>query len=656
MLAPSRVHRNWRGQPASRPHKCAQSGLPAGGFLRILNAVRARALGVPDVIYPQSGRTFPSSTFHASVQRVFRQGWCLLVGLLLLVGPAWADDEAEFVRHPSAAVAERVARAALARNQVGKAMNWAERMLQAPGTTLEQMNWVGKVRSELKWRLPDAGLGQVVLKINPAKADVIIDGTLVPHHTASHTLWLPAGSHALEVISGDYTTVTLSISARVGEREFHEIALDPSKLPELIFHVTPDAEIILNGAPLGPSTRIRYEQPSGNYTVVLRAPGYETWTQQIRLVSGKAHHIDVQLKPSTPPRDPREERRAHQIDRPLLPIEVADKADRHTFKQQVKSNLDRALGNKVAADAATPKSQREAREKAADSAVKPTVVDAEKFEQSDAMARDAGASGRAPPLEDTARAADRYVADAVAAKPEGNRQVGAGRPEAEAETAAQIRDEPPTAPSTPWSRSTKGWIYGGAGAAVVGAGLAWAYLGTLDAEAANQEKRGSKTYADNYAAAAQKTYVGYAVAGAGAVGLGLGAYYLFGDGGLSRRGKGWVLGTVGTVTAAVGGWMMFNAAQAASETDTLLTPTNPEYTRRFDLAERDRWIGLGLAGVGVGILTTGIVLMVTDRSSSARAEPTTTPALAQKLRWQVSPWLANSGAARTTGASLRVDF
>ena len=666
MLAPTRVPRNF-----VHAHPRTHTQMTAFGLASRLHPAQTVGLAPqrPDgadqdlVTQPRPQLARPALRLLARV---------VLCASLLWALPAWADDEAEFLRKPTPALAERVAKAALAKNQYAKAMNWAERIVQLPGVTGEQQNWVARLRNDLKWRLPDAGVAPVVLHITPAKADVLIDGVHVPHHASTHTLWLPEGAHALEVIAADYATATLTIASRVGERSQYDVELDATKVPELIFHVTPEADIFLNGARLGTTGKIRYVQPSGGYKVELRAAGYETWAQEFELRPGQVKHVDVQLKSTKPPVDPAKERRAHQIDRPLLPSELAEGAERHKFTVETGSQLDRALGARAAADAASPEHQRKARESVAKSAEQPRVVDAEKFEQSDAMARDDRASEKAAPLPDTLREVEKYVADATKRHAEpldlAPNKAKAGddpKPTPEKDTAkrAPVDDEPDAyahveAPPGPGlSRTAKGWIFGGTGAAILGAGLAWAYLGTLDAEAANQEKRGSKTYADDYAAAAQQTYVGYGVAGVGAVGVGVGAYYLFSEGGLSRRGKGWVVTTVGALTAVAGGWIAWSAVQAANDTVDTLKPTNPEYTRRFDLAERDRWIGIGVAGAGAAIVATGIALVATSNSSSAHAdEPAERPSLAKRLKWQVAPWLANSGAARTTGAMARLEF
>ena len=565
----------------------------------------------------------------------------LLLGLLLagvqlaLCTAAWADDEADFRNKPSAALAEKIARAALARDQVAKAMNWAERVPQAAGATAAQLAWLNKMRTDLRWRLNDAGVAPVQIRVTPASADLLIDGAHVPFHTGMHTLWLPEGVHQLEAIAVDFVTVTQSIGARRGEREVYVVEMEPSRPPELIVHMTPDGDVVVNGALLGSSTKIRFVVSSGRHLVELRAKGYIQWTQEITLKTGDVKHLDVQLKAIVPPIDPALARRAHQIDRPLLPSEVAEQTLRTIARPDVAgSGLDRELGARANVDAASPEAQRKAREtataKVGSSAPKP-----------DEAAAQAAPAATAEPKQE--------------AKASGERREEAARPA----PAAAARSEPeervserPSAPSPGLSRATKGWIYGGAGVAALGAGLVLAYLGAKDAETANQLPRGSNTYSDDYQAAAGKTYLGYGAAGLGAVGIGVGSYYLFGSGGLSRKGKGWVVTTLGTLTAAAGAWLVLDAVALGKATDQDLSPSNPEYTRRFDLAVRNRWIGIGVGGAGAALVGTGIALLATAPSaSSVRAEPAENsprPALA----WQVHPWVGGNA----TGASLAVGW
>ena len=569
----------------------------------------------------------------------------LLVASLLLVTalPALADDESDFRAKPTAALAEKIARAALARDQVGKAMNWTERVSQTPGATLAQLNWAIKMRTDLRWRLNDAHIAAVQLRVSPASADVIIDGVQVPFHTGMHTLWLPEGVHQAEVIALDHATQTQSIGARLGEREVYEITLEYSKPPVLQVHMIPDGEVWLNGAPLGPSTKVRFVVGSGRHLIELRAPGYLSWQQEMTLKTGDVKFLDVQLKPNVPPPDPELAHRAHQVDRPLLPSEVSQQRDRVFNHIEVSgSKLDKSMGTHAAADAASPESQRKAREQ--------EVAKSKAAPKPDEPVEVAGKAREAAPAEQP-RVTERPREEARAEKPREVAERPVQRVPDRIEPDTGVTE--PATPSGPWfSRTTKGWLYGGAGLAAVGAGLVLAYMGTQDAETANQEPRGAKTYADDYNAAAGKTYVGYAAAGLGVVGVGVGSYYLFGNGGLGRKGKGWVVTTLGALTAAAGGWLVMDAVTLASNTDTTLTPSNPEYTRRFDLAERNRWIGIGVAGAGAVLVGTGLALVLSAPSSSAQQEPLPSPVQRPALAWQLQPWIGGTA----TGASLAVGW
>jgi hypothetical protein len=556
-----------------------------------------------------------------------------LLAHMALSAPAWADDEAEFRAKPNAALAEKIARAALARDQVGKAMNWGERVAQTPGATLAQLNWLGKLRTDLRWRLNDAGLAAVQIRVTPPSADLLIDGVHVPFHTAMHTLWLPEGVHELEAIAVDHLTTTQSIGARRGEREIYVVELAPSKAPELIVHMVPEGDVIVDGALLGPSTKGRFATSAGRHLVELRAANHTGWVQEMTLKLGEVKRLDVRLQPTPAAMDPAVSHRAHQIDRPLLPSELAQGREKPMDRPDVAgSSLDTGIGARANADAATPETQRKARQateaKANGAPPKPDEVN-----ETPREGREPVREARAAPSDGGSRALERDGGAHTMERPDDG-----------------VSDRP--SQSSGLSRTTKGWIYGGAGLAALGAGVAIAYLGAADAETANQLPRGSKTYADDYAAAANKTYIGYGAAGLGAVGVGVGAYYLFGQGGLNRKGKGWVVTSLGVLTAAAGSWLMLDASTLASDTDTKLSPSNPEYTRRFDLAERNRWIGVGVVGAGAAIIGTGIALIATAPSgSSAMATPPVgheRPALA----WQIQPWMAGNAS----GATLHVGW
>ena len=400
---------------------------------------------------------------------------------MLVAAPAWADDESEFRAKPTAAQAEKITRTALSRDQPAKAMNWLERIGQTPGATQAQLVWAAKTRTELRWRLNDAHVAPVQIRVTPAAADVVIDGMLVPFHTAMHTLWLPEGAHSLEVIAPDFATHTQSIGARVGEREVYEIDLESSKPPVLQVHMIPDGEVLLNGGLLGPSTKVRFVVRSGRHMLELRAPGHVSWQQEMTLRAGDVKYVDVQLKPNVPPVDPAVARRAHQIDRPLLPSEIAQSKERSFQRIDIGgTTLDRNMGTRVSGDAASPEFQRKARAEGAAKAAGTPKPD----ELSDGAAKPANV--------EQARAERQLEAPRqVAERTEPSRAV---EPNAR-ETETTVTE--PAAPSGPGlSRTTKGWIYGGVGIAAVGAGLALSYLGAQDAETANQLPRGAKTYAD----------------------------------------------------------------------------------------------------------------------------------------------------------------
>jgi hypothetical protein len=181
---------------------------------------------------------------------------------------------------------------------------------------------------------------------------------------------------------------------------------------------------------------------------------------------------------------------------------------------------------------------------------------------------------------------------------------GGEGPAAAPEAQATLVDQP-AAPSEPWSDTTKGWLLGGAGLGLAAGGAVYAILASQDAEAANRGPYGDPGYREAYEGAANRAFVGYGVAGAGALISGWGSYYLFGNQGLSRSGRGWLLTATGLATAGAGGWLASIAAETLSSAADF-SSRHPEYDRRVALGERDLLISYGVAGAGVVLVGAGI--------------------------------------------------
>lgn len=544
--------------------------------------------------------------------RLYRRLAPLLLSVLLLAlgqGLALASDlEATYRAKPSAAVAEQLARAWLAKGNAGKAMNWAERMVRSPGATSGQVVWANKLRNDLKWELADAGLGLVIVQVSPPHAWVEIDDKLLLPHTGNHAVWLAEGAHTLAVDAPEHTSYEQLITAVRNERQVVTVQLASVKKASLKVVAQPVGELWINGKMVQYTDHPQpVSVPAGSYLVEVRATNYLSWTKSIVLQPGEQRTLSVTLQR----RDEDVARRpaASQVERELT---AAERNDRGA--------VDMSKG---------PAPARDGPASAGGSA-----------------RASSGSSGDTPVAKSAPKEPAEREADVV---------------EDEADVSVEV-DEPET-PSAPWSGRSKGLLTAVPGLALVGGGLAYAILGAQAAERVNQEFSPSDPNFDTaYGQAAQQTYIGYGVAGLGLVGVGVGSVWLFGKDGLSRTGKGALLTSAGAITAGLASWMWWNAQTVASSASDLVA-ADPERDRRLTLSSRDSLIAYGAGGVGVAAAAVGIYLMASGKdASSADAEP---PAGSGRGRNrlqgsrqlavpQVLPW--TTGGRGSSGAMLRWSF
>lgn len=531
-----------------------------------------------------------------------------LLGLLLLwAWPVLADmpGEAEYRHSPHAGLAERAAKAYLDKGNLGRAINWVERMVRSPGVTPAQQNWAAKVRGDLRWRLVDLGLGPFAITVYPPTAVVSIDGRDLLPLTSNHLVWLQEGSHQLLVAAPDHAPVEQMITVARGEKRSADVRLAVSRLPVLRLKVTPVANLWIDGKAMGNSGRGTVAVQPGEHMVELRATGFQSWIGTVNLAMGQEKLLEIQLTALADAAD-QSGRVASDVRRPVTQQERAEGAERGpelTRGPQVDSRLnDGKLGNQGAGKTIeTPKSRAQP------------------------------ASGEAVP-------------EPEAAAPAGDdREV----------PSIEVEEGVPAPEGSGWKDTTKGWLIGGTGLALLAGGVGYAVLATQEAETANQLPYGDPTYEESYKAAASKIYIGYGALGTGALLSGWGAYYLFGNQGLSRKGKGALLTASGAAAVAVGLWMRSAAAETLASADDFAI-SHPEFQRRTELGARDLLISYGVAGAGAAVVGTGAWLLLTGSGSRSASSDSTLPAKDAGLvrSWHVAPLFS----AHATGATLGCTF
>jgi hypothetical protein len=538
----------------------------------------------------------------------------MLLGMLaLLAGPARAaeDPTEEQYRHkPNADLAAAIGKKALDAGQLARGMNWLERAARSPGATWQHQALVTKMRGELKWRLADAGFGMVQIGVHPPTASVQVDGQDVLPRGAVHVLWLKEGGHTVDAeLPPDYGSISQTFAARRGEKVGLDLRCPLTRAPALLIYAKQDAEVWIDNGFVGRASKRRFVLTPGVHLVELREPGYESWVHELSFAIGEDKRFDIELEKTGA--DTSHRHQASQVDRPLLPSELEERGDHRDLsaRPDVDSPLER--GGKQRPD----------------------------VERS-------SASGGSP--------GGRKIERLPEPSGGGMRERGDSPGESAAPPDSGVHSaEEPSAPGTPWKRTTKGWIFTSMGLAAAGAGVGLAVLGAQAAEQANEDRStlGDDTaYHAAFDKGSQQTTIGYAAAGVGAVSLGVGAYYLLGEGGLSRKGKGWLLTGLGVAAGGVATWLILDAVHTATTANDLSLPDG-DYPRRFDTAERNVKIGYATAAGGAALVGAGLYLALTGGSASAAWLPESErPVIAR--HWQLIPWLS----AQTGGGTLALGW
>lgn len=524
------------------------------------------------------------------------------------------DDIRAFQRAPSASLAERIARQGLDQGYPAKAMNWVERMLRSPGVKPEQLAWANHIRQDLRWVLRDEGFGNLVVTIHPGDAALAVDGKEVFPRTSVHSLWLPEGSHDLAAVAPDHEGAQQIVSVAREEKRTTAIVLHLSRAPVLLLKVRQQGDVWIDNVFIGDSRKQRFPTTPGTHIVEVRAAAFHPWMREVSVAPGDIRSYDIDLSAVADDNLPRSPR-ASNVNRPLLPGEYArpgvlqDQGHEGRTGMPQLTDLNRSGGRSVlgAGRSASPPPDA--------APPRPSEVNAEVS----VAAADVAAAEVAAPA----------VVDVV-------------EPTRESDVAVAVSAE---APGKPMARSTKGWLLAGAGLAVAGAGAATAvYAMGVASEIDTVMKPTDPDYSTQYAAAQRLAYIGYGVSAVGGAGLIAGGYYLFGNGGLTRRGKGWTLTTMGVLTGAAGAYLLTNAMSAVSAANDL--PANsPDYDRQYAAGSRTATIAYGTLGGAALLAGVGIYLIATDHGSQASASASAISEQSVASRLQLMPWIGKGAGA-----------
>jgi hypothetical protein len=111
---------------------------------------------------------------------------------------------------------------------------------------------------------------------------------------------VPAGSHILRVTAPGRQPFSETITVEVGRQLTREITEQNMPVQQITNRLavtcgTPDAHVFIDGRDMGTSPYIRQDQPAGSYTVTIRAPGHDEFTQRCTVSASQTCEISATL-------------------------------------------------------------------------------------------------------------------------------------------------------------------------------------------------------------------------------------------------------------------------------------------------------------------------------------------------------------------------
>lgn len=130
-------------------------------------------------------------------------------------------------------------------------------------------------------------------------ATVTLDGEVLSG-TPPQRENVPAGSHILRVSAPGRTDFSETLTVVVGQQATREVSEQNMPVRAITGRVaincgTPDAHVFLDGRDVGTSPFVQAAQPAGTYTVTIRAPGYDEFTQRCTVSASQACEVNATL-------------------------------------------------------------------------------------------------------------------------------------------------------------------------------------------------------------------------------------------------------------------------------------------------------------------------------------------------------------------------
>ena len=515
-------------------------------------------------------------------RRAFSAAGRALLGLLvaaslgLFANPAAAINVAasvaRFNKLPRAPLAWQLSDHFLAEGQLGKAMNWAERALASPGLTNRIQRNVLRRRQALRWDLRDAGFGMFKVTLKPPHAWLSIDGKRMVPRRSQYELWLPEGSHQLDVVAKDYGPESRIISASRGEAREMGVAMQLVRPPELRIEILPlNAEVWSNRQFLGFANRRMFRLTPGPQVVEVRAMGYKQWMQTYHMRAGDRHVLKLKMEKHDV--EGLRLRIASDVKRKLTPLELANRGGRNSRLGRVREG---------------------------------------------AAARSGPTIGMRSGAEDAGFAAPVGAGPGAKAGLSGGGSAGQLDAEDDEDEFSEGGADVTLSGGSGGGSVLKGMLWSGLGLALAGGGVGLSLYSVSGARQLHKRSLGYSGYDEWYDKYKRDAWVGYGISAIGGVSLVVGGMYLFGDKGLSRSGKGWLVTTMGALAGGLGGYLMLDAVAEADAANAL--PQNDRnYQPNFDGAQQTWWTGLATASAGGALALVGLYVAFSDSSRSADA-------------------------------------